>query len=328
MDRLAALLVPMLALAQIAREPQSAQMREHSGVIMGSSLSIKVIGEDSIVLEKALAEAVTELERIEDLMTDWRDSPLTRLNAAAGQGAQKVPEELAAIIARSIELHKLTNGAFDITYASAGELWNYKRADFKFPTPEQIEAAKRHIDASKVRVDAEHSTVELPAGMRIGLGGIAQGYGADRAMAVLQRCGIRNALIDVSGDLKILGAKFGSPWEIAIKHPRERDRALGVLKLSNTCLTTSGDYERFFLHDGKRFHHIIDPRTGYPSTGCMSATVIAPNAEYGDALATALCVLGPQEGLALAARLDRIEVLLVGQDGTVVMSPGLKRLLP
>ncbi|MGE3163869.1 MAG: FAD:protein FMN transferase [Planctomycetota bacterium] len=298
-------------------------MREHHGSSMGSTLSIKVIGTDPATLDRALAAAVQELDRIEVLMTDWRPSPLTQLNEAAGQGPHSVPTELAAIIARSIELHRLTNGAFDVTFARAGQLWNYKRPDFRFPSPEEIQAALPFIDASRVQVDAQAATVDLPAGMRIGLGGIAQGYGADRAMEILRSHGIEHALVDVSGDLKILGHKFGEPWEVAVKHPRRPGRALAVLRLSNTCLTTSGDYERFFEKDGQRYHHIIDPRTAFPSRGCISATVIAPNCEFADALATALCVLGPEKGLPLVESLPRVEAILVGMDDSVHVSTGL-----
>ncbi len=123
--------------------------------------------------------------------------------------------------------------------------------------------------------------------------------------------------------MKILGNNFGEPWEIAIKHPRDRDRAMASLKLSNTCIVTSGDYERFFEKNGKRYHHIIDPRTGYPSEGCLSATVVAPEAEFADALATAMCVLGPERGLEIIENLDRVEAILVGMDGIVIPSSGL-----
>jgi len=302
-------------------------MREHHGFSMGSTLSIKALGNNTAELDDALLAAVAEIDRIEDLMTDWRPSPLTRLNDAAGQGPQTVPGELAAIIARSVELHRLTGGAFDITFASAGDLWNYKRADFAFPTPEQIAAALPFIDARRIAVDAERLTVDLPAGMRIGLGGIAQGYAADRAMAVLMKRGIRHAVVDISGDLKILGNKNGAPWEVAIKHPRRRQHAIAVLKLSNISVTTSGDYERFFEHEGQRYHHIIDPRTARPSDGCMSATVLAPNSELADALATALCVLTPEEGLKLVESLDRVEAMLVGRDEQIHLTRGLTDVL-
>jgi thiamine biosynthesis lipoprotein len=174
-----------------------------------------------------------------------------------------------------------------------------------------------------VKVDPKTSTIELPEGMRLGLGGIAQGYGADRAMAVLMAQGVKHAIVNVSGDLKVLGTKFGKPWEIAIVHPRDKERVIAIVPLSNTCLITSGDYERCFEIEGKLYHHILDPRTGRPSDGCMSATVIAPDSAVADSLATGMCVMGWEKGLALIERLPRVEALLVDMNGVVHASTGL-----
>ena len=156
------------------------------------------------------------------------------------------------------------------------------------------------------------------------MGGIAKGYGIDRAMKVLQEQGIDHALVDAGGDIKVMGTRNGKPWEMAVKHPREEERALAALRVSNTSVATSGDYERFFEYDGKRYHHIFDPRTGHPATGGMSATVVAPNAEFADALATALCVMGPEKGLALIEQLDRVEALMFDMDGKVNVTEVLK----
>ena len=178
-----------------------------------------------------------------------------------------------------------------------------------------------------LKIDLIETTIDLPEGIKIGLGGIAKGYGVDRAMAVLMDWGIKHTVVNAGGDMKILGLNFGKSWEVAIKHPRQQQRAMATIKVSNTCVVTSGDYERFFEVDGKRYHHIIDPRTGYPSQGCLSATIIAPDAEFADALATALCVLGPEEGLEIVESLDRVEAILVDMDGTVVPSTGLKNVV-
>ena len=144
------------------------------------------------------------------------------------------------------------------------------------------------------------------------------------AATLMKQCGIEHAVVNAGGDLKALGLDGSAPWEVAIKHPRDRERVIAVLRVSNTALVTSGDYERFFEYEGQRFHHILDPRTGYPSTGAMSATVIAPNAEFADALATALCVMGPDSGLPLIESLARVEAILVSMDGRVHASTGLR----
>ncbi len=305
------------------------EIRVRSLGAMGSSLDIKVIGEDAVALDAAMDAAIAEIQRIEDMMTSWRPSPLTRLNEQAGKGPTKVPPELAQIIARGQAMGELTGGAFDITFAGVGKLWSFKKGSRRMPGKAELAAALQHVDYRRIKVDAQANTVEIPAGMRIGLGGIAKGYAVDRAMAVLLKHKVEHGIVNAGGDLKVLGKKQGESWEIAIKHPRDRQRAMAVLKLSNTCLVSSGDYERFFEVDGKRYHHILDPRTGYPAQGCISASVLAQNAEQADALATALCVLGPDKGLQMIESLPRAGAIVVGMDGQVRASAGLRgSLLP
>jgi len=316
------LAAPLLALQEV--QSDALLLRQRKLGVMGTDLIIKVLGDDEAKLEVALDAAVFEIRRVEDLMTDWRASPLMTLNAAAGKGPVKVPEELAILIARGLELGEQTDGAFDITYAGAGQLWDFKADPPKMPEAKALALALARVDYRLVKVDLKASTVDLPEGMCIGLGGIAKGYGVDRAMAVLLEHKVKHGMVGAGGDLKLLGRKHGELWKVAIRHPRDRAQVLAMLPVSNTCVMTSGDYERFFDYEGKRYHHILDPRTGYPATGGMSATVIAQDAAYADALATALCVLAPEEGLALVEKLPRVEALVVGLDGKVHYSTGLK----
>ncbi|NQU40954.1 MAG: FAD:protein FMN transferase [Lentisphaerae bacterium] len=312
-----------LAICGSSQASPSLVERQRDLGVMGTSLRIVAIGEDGAVLDRAIEAAITEIRRVEDLMTDWRPSPLTALNDQAGEPVA-VPHELAAIIGRSLALCRLTGGAFDPTFAAAGVLWNFKAAPPHIPDAAAIRAALERVGGDRVTVDAAHDRVHLLKGMKLGLGGIAKGYGVDRAMAVLQQHGVKDALVDAGGDMKALGTRHGAPWEVAIKHPRDRDHAMAVLRLSNSCVVTSGDYERFVEVDGKRYHHILDPRTGYPATGAMSATVVAQNAELADALATSLCVMGPADGMALVERQKRVEAIIVGMDGVVYVSTGLQ----
>jgi len=315
-----------------AAAPAGAQpvavLRERVLGVMGSTLEVRAIGTDAARLDRALDAAVAEMQRIEDLMTDWRPSPLETLNAAAGQGPQRVPAELAEIVELALEVSALTDGAFDVTFAGVGRLWDFKARPPRVPSDAAIAAALAQVGWRRVRVDRAASTVALEPGTRLGLGGIAQGFGADRAMAILMQHGVEHAIVNVSGDIKALGKRFDAPWEIAIVHPRERERVIAVLPISNSCVVTSGDYERFFELDGRRYHHILDPRTGRPSEGCMSATVVAPDAALADALATGLCVLDAQRGMALVERLPRVEALLVDMQGQVHVSSGLRARQP
>lgn len=291
---------------------------------MGTDLQLEACGPDAAALERALDAAEKEIRRVEDLTTDWRPSPLMKLNAKAGAGPVEVVPELLDLIERGLAVGEVTGGAFDITYAGAGRLWDFKADPPVVPSQAEIRAALERIGFARVKVDRDAGTVDLPEGMVLGLGGIAKGYGVDRAMAVLLEHGLEHALVSAGGDMKILGRKQGQPWRIAVKHPRDAERVLAVLPVTNTCVMTSGDYERFFEVDGKRYHHILDPRTGYPASGCISATVLAQDAAFADAIATALCVLGPEKGLALIEKLPRVEGLAVGLDGTVHLSSGLR----
>jgi thiamine biosynthesis lipoprotein len=311
-----------LALAQAVSVPL--ESHERNVGVMGTTLQIRVFAPDESLAIQAVDAAEAELRRVEDLMTDWRPSPLSSLNAAAGEGPVVVPRELAAIVARSQEVGRLTLGAFDITYAGVGRLWNFKTKPPIVPDAVAIQEALATVGAARIRVNAETNTVTLPDHMTVGLGGIAKGYGVDRAMQVLLDLGIQHAIVNAGGDLKALGREGGKPWEIAVKHPRDPERVIAVIGLSNAAMVTSGDYERFFEHEGQRFHHILDPRTGYPSNGAMSATVIAPSAEFADALATALCVLGAEEGFKIIESMKRIEAIVIDMAGDPHATSGLK----
>ena len=298
-------------------------LRERKLGVMGTDLSITALHEDADLLERALDAAVLEIQRVEDLMTDWRPSPLITLNQAAGAGPHKVPTELASLIDRGLAVSELSDGSFDLTFRTFGRLWDFKADPPQLPNQAAIDAALTKCGWQKVKVDLQKSEITRPEGMEIGLGGIAKGYGVDRAMAVLMDFGIKHAIVNAGGDLKALGQKHDELWTIAIQHPRDRERVIAVLPVSNSCVVTSGDYERFFEHEGKRYHHILNPVTGYPAEGCMSATVVAPDAAIADALATAICVLGFEKGFAMIEKLPRIEALAVDMHGEVHMTAGL-----
>ncbi len=303
---------------------------EWAGRLMGSSARIEASGADQATCERAVAEAKAEIERLDVMMTDWKpDSALMDINKAAGKHPVKVPPELLFLVQRSLELSELTGGAFDISFAGAGKLWNWRDPDPKIPSPETVAGALENVGWRDIVVDAAASTVYLPRpGMRIGLDGIAPGYAGDLAMAKMRALGVSDALVDMSGDLMLSGKKDGGPWQVSIKDPRNKDRIIAVLPVSNAGVSTSGDYERAFVKDGKRYGHIIDPRTGYPADGCQSVTVTAPVLAFADGLATGVFVLGPIEGMALVEALDGVEAIIVAADGKVSVSKGFTRRSP
>ncbi len=299
-------------------------VRHYAG--MGTEILLEAYGPEQASLEAALDAAVTELARIEEKMTSWDDaSELSSINLAAGGPPVTVSAELFEIIERALYISELTGGCFDISYAGAGKLWDYKAAEPKLPGAEAVAAALARIGWQKIVLDAEASTVQLPEpGMRIDLGGIAKGYGVERAMQILVDAGVEVALVNAGGDLKVRGKKAGRTWRIGIRDPREPERMCAVIPVANTSVVTSGDYERFFEIDGVRYHHILDPRTGRPSQGVTSVTVIARSAELADALATGVFVMGAEEGLALIEKIQEAEAVVVDDDLRVHLSSGLE----
>jgi thiamine biosynthesis lipoprotein len=282
-------------------EPERSATVKRARKLMGTLWTVEVSADGRTEDARAAIErAMIEIDRIESLMSEWiAGSPVSRINRAAGVEAVEVPEELARIIRRALEYSGRTGGAFDISWRGMGNVWRFDE-EFKVPEAKAVEAARRNVDYRAVRVEGNRVRLERK-GMAIGLGGIAKGYAVDRAAAVLRDAGFTDTLVAGAGDMLASGTKGGRPWRLGVQDPRgERGAILGTVELSDRAISTSGDYERFRIADGVRYHHIIDPRTGWPARECQSATVAARSAEESDVLATAIFVLGPVKGLELA----------------------------
>jgi thiamine biosynthesis lipoprotein len=262
----------------------------------------------------AVDAAFRELERIEALMSEWRpETPISQVNAAAGKQPVAVPEELRAIIRRAIAYGEKTEGAFDLTWRGMGNIWRFDDA-FRVPDKERVEQARKNVDYRAVRLEGDTVFLER-AGMAMGLGGLAKGYSVDRAARILKEKGFPDSLVAGAGDILASGTKGGEPWRLGVQDPRqERGTLLGTLPMSGRAISTSGDYERFRMVDGVRYHHIIDPRTGWPARECISVTVVAPTTEQTDALSTSIFILGPAKGLALA-KAEGVDVLIIDAQG-------------
>ncbi len=294
--------------------------------LMGTLWSIEVADHGAPDQARTAVErAYTELDRIDALMSEWKPaSPISQVDAAAGKSAVEVPPELRALIERSIRYTALTSGTFDITWRGMGNLWHFDDS-FVPPTDEAIARARARVDSRRIRVDGNR--IYLPAGMNIGLGGIAKGYAIDRAGAVLRQAGFDDWFVDGGGDVLVSGTRLGRPWVVGIQDPRRpRGELIGVVRLTNAALASSGDYERFRIVNGIRYHHIIDPRTGRPASASIAATVIAPTAEEGVVLGKGVFILGPEAGLALAAR-QGIDALLIDPQQRRFLTPGFRRVL-
>ena len=293
------------------------------------SSPVTVVAPEPVAAEAA--EIVFGIFREVDVtMSEWKpDSPLSAVNRAAGLHPVEVPADLLGVIRRGIDIGNLTNGAFDITWASLWGLWDFKAAEPRLPDKEEIRNRIDLINSREIIINDENSTVYLPrSGMMIGLGGIAKGTALNRSAQALKDRGISSFLISAGGQVMLHGQRGDRPWRVGIRDPRGvASDHFSQLELSNTSVSTSGDYERYFEINDVRYHHILDPRSGMPSRGLRSATVICVDAELADALSTAMMILGPTEALALAELLPDVEVVLVDNEGRLTASNGLKEQL-
>jgi thiamine biosynthesis lipoprotein len=319
-----------LAILALSAAAASSQKEEkvfvRSRYLMGTTVEIKARGEDGPRTQAAINEAYDEIARIEALMSHWRDdSDLARVNAGAGRTPVKVPPEMLEVVKRAIGVSRVTGGTFDITVESVSRLWRIEEEEPRIPKPEEIEGALGQVGYRHIHIDEEKGTIYLDQpGVRIGLGGIAKGYAVDRAMGKLRVRGIRSAMIAAGGDMALQGRDGQAPWRIAIKDPRRPWRNIGWFHASDTTVHTSGDYERFTTLKGKRYHHILDPRRGYPASGAQAVTLVTPDGTLGDALCTGVFVLGATEGLRLVESLPEVDALVIDSKGKIRMSGAMR----
>jgi thiamine biosynthesis lipoprotein len=306
--------VAALAAFRYWRTDSGQRLRE-SRPLMGTVWSIEVAaqgrGEEA---RRAVEAAFGEVARIEAVMSEWRpETAVSKINAAAGKGAVEVPEELRAILERAVAYGEKSGGAFDVTWRGMGRIWRFDDG-FRVPSQEEVDRARRNVGYVGLQLEGSRAGLERE-GMAIGLGGIAKGYAVDRAARLLREAGFGDFLVAGAGDIFASGSKDGVPWRVGIQDPRaERGVPLGALEVSNAAVSTSGDYERFRIVDGVRYHHIIDPRTGWPASRAMTVSVKAPTSEQADVLATAIFALGAEKGLALAGR-EGVDVLIIDGAG-------------
>jgi FAD:protein FMN transferase len=300
--------------------------RTASTKVMGTSLEIAVLGREVKSLDIAIRAAIKEMKRVESVFTTWdSESIISKVNREAGGQPVIVPTEVIKLTQRAIQLSKQSEGAFDITWGSVGKLWDFKaKKEAIVPSKNKIENALAGVGYLKIKIDEEKSTLWLPKGTTIGYGGIAKGYGVDRAIEALKKHKIRNAIVNAGGDLRTIGTEFGRPFNITIKHPRDNKKYLAILPIANAAVVSSGDYERFIMVGGKRYSHILDPRTGWPVNHTQSVSLLAPSAALADALATGVFVLGAEKGLALVESMKGVEALIVDARGALHLSSGLK----
>lgn len=325
-DRLKNVLLLAVSCFLIVPAPVSAKTFKRNAVLMGTNIELTASDADEAKVNAAFDSAIQEMARIENVMSEWREgTPVSLINQKAGQEAVAVPDELFHVIMAAQKVSELSGGAFDISWAAMRGGWKFSKGDEKVPTPDEIRKTQPLINYKNIQLDEAKKTVFLKKpGMAIGLGGIAKGYAVDQAMQVLVGLGVKNAIVKAGGDMRVQGTDDGKPWEIGIQHPRDKNKLLARLPLSNISISTSGDYEHFFVKDGVLYHHIIDPKTGYPARNCQSVTILAPDTMTSDALTKVVFVLGPEKGMKLIQNLPGIQAIVVDSRGQVYYSPGIE----
>jgi FAD:protein FMN transferase len=292
-------------------------------VIMGTSVRVELWSHDHAAGADAIDAVMAEMHRIDRAMSPFKtDSELSRINRDAAAKAVPVSAEMFDLIARSIRFSQFSGGAFDITYASAGHLYDYRHG-IK-PTDEALTRARAAIGYKNLLLDREACTVRFAIeGMRIDLGGFAKGHAVDNGAAILARRGITNAIVTAGGDSHVLGDRRGRPWTIAIRDPRRSGEVVAVLPLEDVAISTSGDYERYFEQDGVRCHHLIDPRTGKSPSSVHSVTILAADGLTSEALSKCVFVLGVDQGLRLVESQPGVDAVIVDASGALHHSSGL-----
>jgi thiamine biosynthesis lipoprotein len=295
---------------------------------MGSELRLAAWAADAPAALAAFDEVFREFDRLEALMTVWREtSDVSRVNAAAGQRAVAVSPEVREVIGLARQISEWTGGKFDITFGALSGLWKFDHdQDNVIPDPVEVRRRLPLIAFEDIEVDERAGTVGLRRpGMVINLGGIGKGYAVDKGVAILRRRGFRNFMIQAGGDMYVAGRRGDRPWNVGIQDPRgPADRVFATLELSDETFSTSGDYERFFIRGGRRYHHIIDPDSGEPSQGTRSVTIVSRRAVLADGLSTGVFLLGPEAGIALIERLPDVEGVIVSARNEVLVSSGLR----
>ncbi|MBI5193702.1 MAG: FAD:protein FMN transferase [Nitrospirae bacterium] len=296
---------------------------------MGTIVEITVAAENEKKADDAITSGFQEIRRLEEIMSTYKpESDISQVNASAGIKPVKVDKDLIIIVRKALGFAELSGGAFNIAIGPAIDLWKVTESD-RIPSNRELDSVRPLIDYKNIIVNETAETIFLKKkGMRINLGGIGKGFAADYALNILKKHGINSGIIAVAGDLKVFGKKTdGTLWNIGITHPRKisggTNDTLAKVHFTDMSISTSGDYERFFMKNGKRYHHILSPETLHPSVGFQSVSIIAKDSTTTDALSTAIFAMGPEKGIKLLESLPEIYGITVLEDGRIKMSSNL-----
>ncbi|WP_221405329.1 FAD:protein FMN transferase [Flexibacter flexilis] len=295
---------------------------------MGGRFDITIVANDSATAEHYIDTIITEITRIEYLISDWKpQTQISEVNRNAGIKPVKVDKEVFDLTQRAIHWSEITNGAFDISFAAMERIWKFDGSMTTMPTPEAVRKSVQKVGYKNIILDSAASTIFLKLeGMKIGFGALGEGYATDRCRAMMQAKGIKAGIVNASGDMSVWGTQPNKKaWNIGITNPFKNDEIFTTLHLTNAAITTSGSYQKFAIIDGKRYSHIINPATGYPATGLCSVTVVGESAEIANGFSTSIMVLGKEEGLKLLSKYPAYRCLMITDTGKILKSKNWKR---
>ena len=306
--------------------PAQAEWFQEGQNKMGTRVFVKLWHENASKAQALLAESMAEFDRIEASMSTYRaDSEISQINTRAADGWVPVGEELFSLIERAVAMSESTDGAFDITYDSVGQFYNFRK--HQRPSMDQVAESLSSIDYHHLQFNTEAFTIHFSQpGVRINLGGIAKGYAVESVIRMLEEAGVKHALANAGGDTRVLGNRGEDPWIIGVRDPDDEMKFTARLALTDSAISTSGDYEQFFVEDGTRYHHIISPSTGNPASAVRSVTIIGPDATMTDGLSTSVFVMGPEVGIQLIESLPDYEGIIIDKKHHVRYSTGVNSL--
>ena len=305
--------------------PARAEWVAREEAIMGTRIAVELWADDPAMGQALIGRVMDEMRRVDELMSTYKPtSQVSLINSRAAEAPVSVDADLFGLLETALDYSRISEGAFDITYASVGYLYDYRR-HIK-PTDEAIAAALPAVDYRHVLLDPKaHSVRFSRPGVRIDLGGIAKGWAVDRSIELLRDAGVQRAFVTAGGDTRIIGDRFGQPWMVGIRDPRAEDKVVVRVPLVDAALSTSGDYERFFEADGVRYHHILSPATGRSASAVRSVTIIGPTATRTDGLSKTIFVLGIERGMEVLDRAGDVDAIAIDRDGRVYYSKGLAK---
>ncbi|RZK81003.1 MAG: FAD:protein FMN transferase [Pedobacter sp.] len=315
----------LLLLSSIYTNSQT--LRKRTTLLMGSKWQVTIVAKDSLTAERNIDEVIAEVSRIEFLISDWKpESQVSQVNTNAGIKPIKVDREVFDLTVRALELSKITNGAFDISFAAMDRIWKFDGSMTVMPSADAIKKSVERVGYKNIILDSVNCSIFLKLkGMKIGFGALGEGYAADRSREIMLQKGIKAGIVNGSGDMSTWGRQpNGKDWSIGITNPFKANILIGTVPLKQGSVVTSGSYEKFVTFNGKRYSHIINPATGYPASGLTSVTVLGPSTERANGFSTSMMVLGKDAALNFIKKFPEYRYILITDEGQVISSPSLK----